>query len=543
MSEMMVTTWEPAGRRYEPHASTAGDLRLVLPKGTAPLSSYEGGKYTRGTANWRPANRSHDALSRETWDLLLARGRWLGRNNPWCRGAQGTFTANILGEGGSTRSVVRDSQGVILKDWCRQADELYRQWGDYAHVHRDMDLSEMLGVNLSSTIESGTGLLLEVANPDPRSPIPIAFQPIEIDQLDMSRDRPYHRGRNGGADENEIRNGVERDGSGRVVAYWLFTEHPGDGYRYGSWISERFPASRVISLFRRERPIQHLGTTWFAPIVHVLWDSYEYMKHEIAAAKIASYFIAMEKRENWGSGLDGISAEDGEQLDAYGNRLSNLAPQMLIRGGVQDSLDVIRSDRPNSAAVAWLQFMLQMMAAGLGLSYIRFTGDFSQTNFSSSRAADLQDRKVFRPLQKWHAWHVDLEIRERVIDRAIVLGILPIPAGGLTRYMRDRRKWLAAIARLPGWGYVDPQKQVQASITAIEAGLSTWQRELGDLGLDYEEVFQQLAEEHELKEQLGLKLGSEIAAAMKSASASGDASDPADDEEDAASTEEESMDA
>ncbi len=119
----------------------------------------------------------------------------------------------------------------------------------------------------------------------------------------------------------------------------------------------------------------------------------------------------------------------------------------------------------------------------------------------------------FSSAPKWHAWHVDLEIRERVIDRAIVLGILPIPAGGLTRYMRDRRKWLAAIARLPGWGYVDPQKQVQASIAAIEAGLSTWQRELGDLGLDYEEVFQQLAEEHELKEQLGLKLGSEVQSA------------------------------
>ncbi len=71
----------------------------------------------------------------------------------------------------------------------------------------------------------------------------------------MSRDRPYHRAAMAGRTKTRSATGSSETARAGWWPYWLFTEHPGDGYRYGSWISERFPASRVISLFRRERPI------------------------------------------------------------------------------------------------------------------------------------------------------------------------------------------------------------------------------------------------------------------------------------------------
>ncbi len=144
----------PRGRRRSPHtrgvSTRAGRLtggrRIVR---TMPFRERLGISFSRGVVGLAGTTRGagvHKGRSRQ-----ISRGR----------------RVDAIGRPGQP--------GVILKDWCRQADELYRQWGDYAHVHRDMDLSEMLGVNLASTIESGTVLLLEVANPDPHSPIPIAF--------------------------------------------------------------------------------------------------------------------------------------------------------------------------------------------------------------------------------------------------------------------------------------------------------------------------------------------------------------------------------
>ena len=57
-----------------------------------------------------------------------------------------------------------------------------------------------------------------------------------------------------------------------------------------------------------------------------------------------------------------------------------------------------------------------------------------------------------------------------------------------------------------GWSWVDPWKETQASIEAINAGLSTLTQELSKQGLDIQEVLIERASELELANSLGLNL-------------------------------------
>ncbi|QDU61242.1 Phage portal protein, lambda family [Planctomycetes bacterium Pan216] len=457
----------------------------------SPQAGYVGGQLTRTNADFRPRNRSADAHVKSDDKLLKARSRWLGRNNPMCIGVKNTLVNNVIGTGIKTKAQVRDASGELLKDFNTQADDLYARWMGEADTRGRQHWYQMSRTNLHETIEAGNGFLVERQINDPGRLIPLAFELRESDQLDETRDRPAGDG------VNEIRRGIEFDGRGRAVAYYFWTEHPGGVYT-GRYESERIPAWQVIHLYRGERPSQTQGVSWFAPLVRNLWHLYDYMEYEIAAAKVASYFVYMHKRDDWGEGADDYFVDengDAGPLDVDGNEMLPLGPGIGLTGGPNDSIEVIQSNRPNSQATAWITLLMQMMGNGVGLSLQRFTGDYSKTNFSSARAGDLQDRKGFVPMQHWHTWYVDLEVRRRVTQQLIGSGLLPVPNGGIARFNRNPFRWLQAVARPPGWGYVDPEKQIRAAKEAIAAGLGNFELFFADIGLDSVEVHKKLAEE------------------------------------------------
>jgi capsid protein len=78
------------------------------------------------------------------------------------------------------------------------------------------------------------------------------LQVLEIDWLDSSK--------NGTVGGNTIINGVEYTPLGKVSAYWLFDQHPGEmvGTMRKS-ASRAVPADRVIHLYNPERPGQGRG--------------------------------------------------------------------------------------------------------------------------------------------------------------------------------------------------------------------------------------------------------------------------------------------
>lgn len=468
------------------------DLKSIK---VADSDGYEGGKQNRRSAGFRPnIDRSADLEISGDWDLITARGRWLGRNNAWCRGAKWTITDNLIRSGVRTRSTVRDNSGELIDSWNDEANRLYDQWTRQADIAGRQPLQQMTRTGLMTTVESGEVFYVLRQDADGfrrnERTIPLAFEMVEPDQLDTTLDRAPDATRG----VNEVRRGIEFDSEGRRVAYHFYTQHPGalNPIRAGLFDSEPVPASRVIHLYRAERPTQTRGVTWYAPIVTSLWNLYEYQSAEIDAAKVASYFIYLWKQEDPTGGQSstfGLSEADGaDPTDLFDNAVEPLVPGLGLSGGINDDLKVIKSDRAPSQAVPWLQLMLQTMGVGLHLGYSKFTGDFTKGNWAQLRAEDQNDQRGFEPLRQWHADYIDLAIRKLAIRQMVAFGVLPIPSGGVAQFNRNPEKWLACDFLPPRQGYLNPREEVMASWDAVRSGQASPSMVAERLGLNFNEI-------------------------------------------------------
>lgn len=465
--------------------------------GYAPIQAeYEGGKITRRNQSWRPRNRAQDAEVYEHWDLLTARGRWLGQNNPWCVGAKTSIADDIIGKGIRTKANVKDTDSKPLRDWNTQADELYERWMCEADVSGQQHWYEMTRTNLFGTVESGAGFLVERALNDPNRLVPLCWEEVEPDQLDKSRDRPA------GGGQNEIRRGIEIDANRRPVAYWLYTTHPNDLHPLKIFSSERIPAERVLQLYRRDRPNQVTGSTWFAPIIIPLWNLYEYQSCEIDAAKIQSYFIYLWKRETGqGQGI-GLGDEDRETSpeDLFGNQMEPLSPGIALEGGIQDDLKMIQGTKINGDVVPWLKLFLQTISVGMSIGYAKFTGDFSERSFSSHRAEQINDNLHLEPRHEWHVRHIDLPVRQRATRQFIGLEYLALPKVGIAGFNRNPWRWLQCKALPLIDDYLNPKEEISAQTDAISSGQWSFTRSAARLGMERDELFDELEDDLEAME-------------------------------------------
>jgi capsid protein len=81
--------------------------------------------------------------------------------------------------------------------------------------------------------------------------------------------------------------GVEFDGIGQRVAYWLFPEHPGNS-AWPTVASQRIPAESVLHIFKPTRPGAIRGASWFAPVLLRFKDFDEYEDATLMKQKIAA---------------------------------------------------------------------------------------------------------------------------------------------------------------------------------------------------------------------------------------------------------------
>src|ERR1039457_5846762 len=117
------------------------------------------------------------------------------------------------------------------------------------------------------------------------------------------------------------------------------------------------------------------------------------------------------------------------------------------------------------------------------------TGDLSQTSYSSIRAGILSFRRLCEQIQygvfifqfcrpSWRAF----------IEAAVLAGRL-----NARDYQANRADYLAVQFHTPKWAWVDPEKDVNAEIKSIRAGLKSRGMAINETGQDEEDVDRQIA--------------------------------------------------
>jgi capsid protein len=181
--------------------------------------------------NFRPMAGSADADSIGDLPTLRARSRDLARNTPIARGARNTTRTNVIGHGLKLRSKVDRTLLGISEDqaeaWESRIETLFHLWArsKNADVARRLNFYQMQAVAFTSAWDSGDMFALRRYK-EGTSFIALCLQLLEADRVSTPLDKQ---------NEYNLRDGVEINDDGEVVAYHVLNRHPGDSPRPCRW--------------------------------------------------------------------------------------------------------------------------------------------------------------------------------------------------------------------------------------------------------------------------------------------------------------------
>lgn len=482
---------------------------------TAP---YHGASITRFNADFMPPHRSGDSAVRESWDLLTRRMRNMVENAPLMRRLVNLLAQHTVGEGLSVYSAavdhlpIAESANVLehpLFLYGDESDDWHKRWlENWADVERQKTLYEMQYVSGLDLFGSGNSLWLECRKRNPDGIAPVAYQVLEAEQLDRSKDRPAAKG------SNRISNGIEYDADNEPVAYWLYDAHPYDDGMSGfaaSARSTRVPAWRVIHLYLSTRGSQHFGVSIGNAALQSARDADWLVGHELTAAALAAG-LTMLIKEDGADGDLGFDTETDTSLYPWAQtetglpsvRDVGLASGSVATIGTKESVEIVESKRPNPDVAPFIKFIQNLIAMTGNVSLHRYTGDPSGASFATLRAMINDDRAM--ALRIIHGLGRKIAVRPRVAFDRLMVALGKYRQVTLPEYLRSPHVYEDFDVLGPPLRNLNPNEDVESARKRIASGMSTLRIECGLLNLSYRKVLRQLAVERDLAAALRLSL-------------------------------------
>lgn len=446
------------------------------------LRAYEAGEVTRFNDGWVPIDGDTENADKAQRDLVKARARYLENNSDIAGAAVGGIVRNVVGTGIKPQARTGDER------LNKKIESLWKEWTrpENCDITGQQTFEEMQAMLLRRKIVDGEILVKKVI--DKHGRFPLKLQVIKSDLLSQYMLRAPKT-------NNVIRSGIELDDHLRPLAYWIDKKTP-DGYT--EYDPTRVRADEIIHLWTRSQPDQIRGMSDLTPIIKRLKDTQDYLDAETVAAKIAACFSVFITTQ---TGAPGTVGRIGNTKDAESKRLQSIRPGMIKYLAPGESVTTANPSRGIASAKDYVSIQERLAGAGLGLSYELMSRDFNSSSFSAARQGMLEDRKTFEPIQQFLSAHLCMPIYREWLDTCVLAGVLDIPDYFSNREAYQTVEWVT-----PGWSWIDPQKEVNADISAIQNGGKTLSQWCAERGYDWREQLEQMALEKETAESLGLKL-------------------------------------
>ena len=492
--------------------------------------AYRLARRDRPRESYQPHGYSGDTAVISSRDLMGRRTRDLARNTAQAKRIRNMLVDLIVGTGVQTFAwpfapaelyqLVTEIESLGAGDfgprltYALESDDLFEQWFndpkqfDVEGRLAGPDVCRML---MGDSVLVGTGLLVRTFVKDYKT-VPLAYQLMEAEQLDESKDRPASPGK------NKIIGGREIDGRNRVVAYHLYLDHPHEFFATGqsslmgagaplSMGSRQvvIPADRIIDLTLFDRPSASGAVSWLDAVGQTIWDRDSYVGDEIRSAAIDAVFavaVFLNDAQKYGA----LGFDDGlDDNDENGNRQYKVGHSPAAAVLEKDEkFEMIRQTRPNKDAPSFLELLDRDIAAGSRLSYYSVTGDYKSTSFSSARAAKLDEDLGIAPLQNWFARTVSVPIRVEFNLLAAAAGLLRSVSPAEFRRNAAIYQRFDAIGN--GRDLLDPYKEGEARTTRLRTCISTFKEECARRGKHWIRVLIQKKVEEKVADLLGVTL-------------------------------------
>lgn len=481
--------------------------KLFGRKAPAPVHQrkYDAAIVSRLTASWTGSALSANAEIYRSIDTLRMRSRDLANNNTYARKFLSMVADNIVGANGFVlQARVYDAPGkpdTGANDGIEAAWQAWCSRGvcDASGQHSFRDMCELLA---RGAARDGEFMVRILRGRDAGNAFGFALQVLDVDRIDTQYNRVE-------PDSNEIRMGVEVNQWGRPVAYWLKTAHPGDMWMVSSQNRSdrriRIPATDIIHRFRADRPEQLRGVPWLHASMTQLNNLGGYEEAAIIAARVGA------------SKMGFFTSPDGDMSPLADGVAENAIPYTDADPGTFGTLPAgydfqpFNPDYPHAMFGDFVKAALRGAASGMDVSYADLANDLEGVNYSSIRQGCLTERSMWMAKQQWFIDAFLEPVYAEWVKSALAFGQIVLANGSpLPAEKLDKFKGHAWQPRR--WQWVDPLKDIEASVAAINAGLKAPQDVAAEMGLDYEDVLVKLKQAEDLRAKIGVVLAVDAAA-------------------------------
>lgn len=466
------------------------------PPAPAPRKrTFEAARVDDLTFGFTSSNNAIDVDIAASLERLRGRSRNLAHNNDYARKFLEQVVLHVVGPAGFSLQVVA-REGEMLDSLANTIIEgAFHAWARRGVCEMSGGLSfvDLQGVVARTVARDGEALVRMIRGSEAGNDFGFALQVVDIDRLPIGMSETLANG-------NRIVMGVEITRYGRPVAYHLHKNHPGataGGYSHSQF--ERVPATDIIHLFRATRPEQRRGVPWMHTAMLRLEMLGKFEHAAVTAARKGAETIGF-----FTTPTGDAPVLDGQTADGEAIHTSVAGSYDTLPTGVD--FQPYDTKYPSDVYAAFVKGTLRGIASGLGVSYNSLASDLEGVNYSSIRAGVLEERDAWMAFQNWMIESLMTPVYENWLRSALLAGAVRTPTGAaLPATKLD--KFLAHTWLGRRWAWVDPMKDIQANILAVNEGLKSRREVIAEQGRDIEEVWAQLQNERDMAESMDLGFG------------------------------------
>lgn len=466
--------------------------QAAAPKPRTYIRNYNAGKTDLLTQSWGtqpiPVNQSIQL----NLSAMRARSREQAANNDYVKRFVKAVRSNVVGPKGVTLQVdVRNNNGsrdplaseaieLAFKDWSRKSN------CDVCGIASFPDIQRLV---MSSMAIDGEFLARKVFGRD-AGKYGYQLQLLDPELLDVTFDQDMANG-------NYIYMGIEYSEYGKPVAYHLIDRNHDKGVNVEfKRKRKRIPADQIIHLFIPDLVQQKRGVPWTASALNRLKNLSGYEHAAVVNARVGASKMGFFTRGEESGEYTGEEQEDGSLVTDADPGTFEVLPDGY-------NFTSFNPDYPHNQYGEFTKACLRGAASGLGISYNTLANDLEGVNFSSIRAGVLEDREMWKELQEFLIESFLIDVFEDWLRMALLTSNIKVKGKSLniTRFDRyNAPRWMPR-----RWAWVDPLKDSKANESLVGMNAASVSEIIRDRGRDPEQVYNEIARDKELMEEMGIK--------------------------------------
>lgn len=489
--------------------------------------AYDGAsEFNRSVTAWNPPNRSADADLLPGKSKMDSRTRDLMRNDAYVAGAARIHQDNIVGSQFTLNAKPDWDVLGLTEEWAaefqKEVEAKFTIWAEspnnWVDASRKLTLTGLVRLGVGVALMGGEITANAAWMPKKGRQFRTAIQMIDSDRLS----NPIY-----GPNTSRTWGGVTHDAYGAPETYHIRKAHPSD---YGNpqvhqWseIPARKPWGRTqfIHIYEQNRVDQTRGISELTSALkesRVRQDFRDVMLQNAVlqatfAASIESELPPEQVFEALGAGDTGNAAL--AYADEYLGAIAEYAKgsKNMMMNGVRiphlypgTKLQLRPAGQGGPLGTEFEASLLRYLAAALGVSYEQLSRDYTQTNYSSARAAMNETWKYMQSRKRFFADRFATIIYRLWLEEAINTDFIETLKGKAALFYTDgvqnlmfealtQCDWIGASR-----GQIDELKETQAAVLRLKYNLTTQEDETARLGKDWRKINAQ--REREQKDQI-----------------------------------------